>query len=887
MGVGGSLEQCHGDWQCDANLPGVQALAKLFFATGHCQVEAEAAALLAFAHKRASPEQCTEALVDQQAWAAQVSIVDEHAAHAVFDLMATDAAGRQVNIYEVLSCAAVLSPHLPKDVKLALLCGLWSSRDDGRLSVEALVGLLSALLLGLHRIAVLVPSPPPQQEVENDICRLLWVLRKNQPCRGDVLVFEEVLLIAEIDASFSKLIAAFTLGFGVASITPGASDCASDLSADNRAHGVKRSDGGRGRNGRGRGRGAKKSHVAAMSRVTATTASALLSRREVLDAFDIFKAIHAERNRLPARQNLQHPRDMSAIRSLGKIRNSQIQLAVKRVLAKGQQLELREFLKMFAVSKGHAECTDSHLRIFESWITERAQLTDSELIKYRLDKPLLVHQLGGQETSHAAGRRRIRAMLRRAQTPEVLAWLQRHRVALSADCKIHQLGQSPSNLAGHDFQLTLEQMALQGVIPGELATAAAQTFGWDWMHVVTEGSFLELFVPVAPNDYHSLDFMRAFRRAWLFVSDAQEHEGGASHSAAAAPQALGGAHFGGAASSPDREHGWLFEEGEGVHAAPPIMLCRPSRPHSAPPALCQRQGTGAGADHRCTSSSSSGGTSSAAQEAAAAPGNSRCSKKGAEEGGVLPSRPAAAVPRTRAAEVARGAICSQSLHDEAAQSLGGAPNRSGTPQSPLGRGVSRQQAVEPPREVEEGEELVNPQSAEAQLRQIEPDVPLVPSEDETGMESPTGEVPEALHVDELPDDAPLEELHVEEEHVEEESSEDEPLEEDLPEDLSGVCSPSGVIATSHRFEHGGGLDVGISGSAAMLAQQSPSARSATSYADETFEELSDGSAPGGRSVARQRASSAGDATGNVDEILSSSGDEEASDCQDVAAQRVQ
>merc|ERR1712217_497715 len=169
---------------------------------------------------------------------------------------------------------------------------------------------------------------------------------------------------------------------------------------------------------------------------------------------------------------------------------------------------------------------------------------------------------------------------------------------------------------------------------------------------------------------------------------------------------------------------------------------------------------------------------------------------------------------------------------------------------------------------DEGEALVSPHREVVQPCHMENDVACVPSEDEVGMESPFGEVPEALLVEELPDDAPLEELHVEDEHVEEEPFEDEPLEEELPEDLSGACSPTGGLATSHRLSDGR-WEVGISGSA-MRTHQSPSARSAASYADDTFEELSDGSLHGGRSVARRKASSAGDATENIEEVFSSS-----------------
>lgn len=152
------------------------------------------------------------------------------------------------------------------------------------------------------------------------------------------------------------------------------------------------------------------------------------------------------------------------------------------------------------------------------------------------------------------------------------------------------------------------------MIPGELATAAAQTFDWTWSQTVTEGMFLELFVPVPPTDYHSLDFMRAFRRAWLQVNE---------------PDRAGEGTFIGLAAG--QGDGWLFEEGEGL---PPGMLASlqrpPSRPHSAP------------------------ARSGAATAAAAAAIPVGAAAVVAPESWQS-SRPAAAVPRTRGLDDARQA----------------------------------------------------------------------------------------------------------------------------------------------------------------------------------------------------------------------------------------
>mmetsp|Transcript_9344 Transcript_9344/g.23268 ORF Transcript_9344/g.23268 Transcript_9344/m.23268 type:complete len:819 (+) Transcript_9344:78-2534(+) len=799
MGIGGSLEQCQVDWQCDPGLPGVQSLGQLFFTSSSSSHDAEAAALVSFAHSCGVPDHHSEALVDHQSWLARVGGgANDVAAATVFNMMATDAAARGVNMYEVLSCTFFLSARLPKYVKVAALCALWSSRDDGRLSVESAGGLICALLLGLHRLAVLVPSPPPREDIENDICRILWVLRKNQPCRGDVFAFEEVLLITEMDWSMCHIMGAFT---GLAEMPAAPNVAASDLASEKSAvthsdAGFKRAEAGnRGRGGAGAARGSARKSVASSSvaRVTATTASSLLSRREVLDAFDIFKAIHAEQTRLPPKVNVQQPRDVTAIRSLAKIKNSQVQLSVKRLLSKGQQLELRGFLQMLAVSKGYAECTDAHVRIFESWITEKAQLTDSELIKYRLDKPLPPPQPPGADAAHAAGRRRIQALLRRAQQPEAQQWLQRHRAALRGSQKVTSaIAGNASGAASDDFQLTLEQLAFQGVIPGELATAAAQTFGWNWSQVVTEGAFLELFVPVASTDYHSLDFMRAFRRAWLLVNEAQHPDEGMP---------------GGMMGSPGQADGWLFEEGAGGPATGPVLdLDRPSRPQSAPAALLSVPSLGMGA---------------LSLGDLVVPGT--------EQQLLGSGRPGAAVPRTRGPEdMLRAGVGLQEL------SFGeDAVTAAAARASPCGSSGRRARSLEPPPPRREAEEVEEAEVEEEEVGAEEDQVYEVPSDEEAEGDLADGGVEDAMGDD-----------------VEEES---------LP---ASPCSPPNPVLAASLSR------VGISGGGTVpFADQSPRAGSVNSYMDETFEDVSDGSARGGASA------SARQAAGSIDEDVLSGSEE--------------
>eukprot|EP00438_Fugacium_kawagutii_P005599 Skav201428 [mRNA] locus=scaffold201:219816:221375:- [translate_table: standard] len=416
-----------------------------------------------------------------------------------------------------------------------------------------MISLLCSLLQGLHRLGVLVPSPPPVEEIENDICRLLWVLRKHQPCRGDAIAFEELLLLADLDIC----VALFCGAFEPTDPEPEMVRISSKQSREQLAPSKVKPKVGRALSGGPRvpyggapaesqQRSAKKPPVASEAKVSAVTASALMSRREVLDAFETFKAIRAEQERLPRSSKCSY--DTTAVRSLQKIKVPQVQMAVRRLLSRGQALELRDFLRMLAKAKAPAAFFDGHLRIFEAWITERVQLTDSELIKYRLDKPLpslpgVVASNGGE-----AGRRRLQALMRRSRAVTTQAWLQRQRQALAA-----VTGEDPT-----DYALTLEQMVIQGVLPAELATAAARSFGWDGSHLVSEGAFLELFVPVAAEDFHTLDFMRAFRRAWLFVTEAQD-----------------------ANDFPSPGGNWVFGAGE-LEGEAELLLGRRLRPSSAP-----------------------------------------------------------------------------------------------------------------------------------------------------------------------------------------------------------------------------------------------------------------------------------------------------------------
>eukprot|EP00927_Polykrikos_kofoidii_P024033 TRINITY_DN21935_c0_g1_i1.p1 TRINITY_DN21935_c0_g1~~TRINITY_DN21935_c0_g1_i1.p1 ORF type:complete len:986 (-),score=171.36 TRINITY_DN21935_c0_g1_i1:103-3060(-) len=652
MGIATSTPTCVEDWICCLrSSPGVEALGRLFFTRGARYWIADAGRLLDLAEKKAPPSQHDQATADPQWWLAHVASADEEAGKVIFDLMATDAAGRQVNLYEVLSCAAFLSPTLRRESKVATLCDLWSSHEDARLSVDDAVELLGSLLLGLHRLSVLVPSPPAREDIENEVCRLLWVLRKHQPFRGDAFAFEELLLMSELDTSLNAALTAVSRdpSSPQATVTPGASesgivegrsaveialggsDGAEDQLGGEMARGNGRRSGG-GARGRGscRGKGSKLPKPSGSVRpaapqvsrlpvgggasgsvretcrgrgtqmnevVSAVTASAVLSRREVLEAFDIFRELRVEQERLPPKRSPQQQRDVSGIRALTKIKNSQVQLSMKRALSRGNSLELREFLRILAVSKAPAAMTEQHLIVFEGWIAERAQLSEGELAKYHLDrKPLAPPQNGGGHVVDAAvgvGQRRLQALSQRSRAPAAQVWIQRQRTALNDSRRNKSHGdagdQSESEAAtsalgafdNGDLTLTLEQMVIQEVLPGELATAAARTFGWDPTHVITEGCFLELFVPVAQSDYHSLDFMRSFRQAWLVLHDASGNTV-TGKSKSPLPNNVG------------PESNWLFDEGEVPEEECDFHLHIRSRPSSAPPAPGRHSENGAG-----------------------------------------------------------------------------------------------------------------------------------------------------------------------------------------------------------------------------------------------------------------------------------------------------
>lgn len=629
MGVGGSLHEFASDWNFDTSSPslyGVHVLGQTLFTGKYSEDEEEIASFTSFAQSFSSPECFTDALVERGAFAAGIGSSDEGSLETIFNVMTTDPAGRRVNVYEVLSCAVLLSPHLPKMAKIVVLCGLWSTHEDGRLSVGASAGMIEATLRGFHRLSLLHPSPPTSEEIENDVCRLLWLIRKTQPCRTDALQVEEILLVAEFDISIAKVLDALCDSSAqLRCATRHVDGLQSNADAfPFKPEGPAKLDGksGNGKGKRSRIQSRQRSASTA-SRITAVTASALLSRREVLSAFDVFRTIHAEQARLIARGGEIKHRDLIPLKSVANVKNQLLQAAIKRHICRGQLLEFRDFLRMHIVSKGHADCTGAHLQIFEAWVTERVPLTDSELAKYRLDTPIPQQcpQLGG-----TACRRRIRALFGRARDPKVRVWL--HRVCAAASVNERAMDAAAGD---DDFQMTMAELALRNVIPGEMATAALQTFGWIWEHtLVTEGMFLELFVPVPPCDYHSLDFMRVFRKAWLqsrqeaqdlnfdldaytsscaqpavncarFRADAKNTGSMAGRPSLLCPL-LKEASMANSASDAKSDtkpvatltNGWLTEKVESKRVSPPDSPAQqsttsPTRPISAP-ALCRRSG---------------------------------------------------------------------------------------------------------------------------------------------------------------------------------------------------------------------------------------------------------------------------------------------------------
>jgi len=642
MGLCGS--SCLGtDWACDPQLAIVEALGKVFFADVGQQNrpwDAEAATLLTLLEQQRTGGPGSPAVVDRSWWDSRFASIDEEASKLIFDVMAVDAAGRQVNLYEVLSCAAALSPHLRKEWKLAILFSLHSCTEEGALTIDEVCNLFCCVLLGMHRLAILMHSPPKFEDIENDICRLLWILRKNQPHRDDAIAIEEALCLIEIDESMHY----FFQAFGQADLRAHESQQAS---ARGRSQGAA-DPGGAPRMGsseQARRSGSKlDSKGPAMARagslnrmpvpasgrrqasrhreaapagkpqaprrvpgskeappplppkatpaeesslpetaapVSSVRASAVLSRREVLEAFDIYKEVCAEQDRMPRAGK----RDSTALRSISKISNAQVQIGVKKLLAQGRQFALHDYLRILAVTKAPTAFTEGHMTVFKRWIVERADLTDSELLKYGLEKASTERSAPQASQSRPTGRgndklaassagvirRRMQVLSQRVHAQRCQAWIARLKTALA-----HPKGiAKPQKKLYSELRLSLEDMVTQGVMPDALATAAARTFGWDASLEVSEGSFLELLVPVPRDDYHSLDFMGAFRRAWLQVNNNS-----------AEPMA--------SPSEPSGEEGgpsWMFKDNQEHGTSVAAQREQEAfRPHSAPPAPNARSG---------------------------------------------------------------------------------------------------------------------------------------------------------------------------------------------------------------------------------------------------------------------------------------------------------
>lgn len=585
MGLGCSAYMCEEDWRYDSECPSVKALTSLFFRRGGHHALEEIASVIALLADRCSPAgQVSECCADLSWWQTRVAGRDSTAAAVVFSAMSVDAAGTTVNLYQVLTCAVVLSPQLSTEAKVTALCGLASVDCDkeecGRvnwdLNVPRLYNLVSAVLLGLHRLSVLLPSPPKPDEVENDICRLLWIFHKRQPQRGDILALEELLFVAVLDDSLRPFFASIGSASALAAEISSLREVPSQAGP---------APGGRVQGG-GHLRAPTEARQVRVAPISSVTASAVLSRREVVQIFDIFKEIRAELDRLP--KHGKPRRDTSSIRAFHKIKNTQVQGAAKKTIGRGQVLELRHFLQMFALSKAPAAFTDAHLDVFEGWIRQRVPLSVPELAKYGLEaaastssapsqekyqvrrqqlrQGAVKGQLCGGQGQRAGNIRKLQSEFRRAVAPECRAWLRRKQAALGSYAgQIRRYSDINGELA-----LTLEEMVIWGVVPGELAAAAVRTFGWKASRVLTEGAFLELFVPCAPNDYHSLDFMRIFRHAWLRVH-AVERQG---------PDVPG--------DSNGYEQSWIFLEGDGANVPFNPRLDGhgpPSRRRSAPPVL--------------------------------------------------------------------------------------------------------------------------------------------------------------------------------------------------------------------------------------------------------------------------------------------------------------
>ena len=75
-----------------------------------------------------------------------------------------------------------------------------------------------------------------------------------------------------------------------------------------------------------------------------------------------------------------------------KVGRAHIHFAFGRVARVDVGNELRDFIRMVALSRSPTGFCDAHIPVFETWIVEKVRLTDSELLKYRLNKPHLMMQ---------------------------------------------------------------------------------------------------------------------------------------------------------------------------------------------------------------------------------------------------------------------------------------------------------------------------------------------------------------------------------------------------------------------------------------------------------------------------------------------------------------
>ena len=75
----------------------------IYFCDELCYASPQAATLISLLEKVSSPKEHAQAIADRDWWRQTVATADEDAAKVIFDLMATDPAGRNVNLYEVAS----------------------------------------------------------------------------------------------------------------------------------------------------------------------------------------------------------------------------------------------------------------------------------------------------------------------------------------------------------------------------------------------------------------------------------------------------------------------------------------------------------------------------------------------------------------------------------------------------------------------------------------------------------------------------------------------------------------------------------------------------------------------------------------------------------------